>query len=199
MFQRRLNPTFFQRAREFMWPRAGWLRSSRYLLHRIRRLPGTPYAVAGGFACGAAASFTPFVGLHFVLAALFAWGLRCSILASAIGTALGNPWTFPFIWVWIYNLGAWMGAGEATESAETMDFGAQFAAMMAAFLRADFAYLWDIAWPIFWPMLAGGIPTAIVVWFVFYIPMKEAIAAYQHRRRRRRAPRQTRGELETEQ
>lgn len=177
------------RAREFLWPRAGWLRSTRYLLLRIRRLPGTPYGIAGGFACGAAASFTPFVGLHFVLAALVARGLRCSILASAIGTAVGNPWTFPFIWVWIYNLGSWMGAGKALESAESMDFSAQFAAMMAALLRADLDYLWENAWPIFWPMLAGGIPTAIVVWFAFFMPLRTAIVAYQHRRRHLRAPR----------
>ena len=197
MFRRRLNLNFFQRAWQLLWPRSGWLRSTHYLLHRIRRLPGTPYAIAGGFACGAAVSFTPFVGLHFVMAALLAWAMRCSILASAIGTAVGNPWTFPFIWVWVYNLGHWMGAGEAAGSADSLDFGAQFAAMMEAFLRADFAYHWNIAWPILWPMLAGGIPTAIVVWFVFYLPLREAIAAYQHRRPHLRAPRQRRGKLET--
>ncbi len=189
--------SIFIRAQEFFWPRAGWLRSTRYLLHRIRRLPGTPYGIAGGFACGAAASFTPFVGLHFVLVALFAWILRCNILASAIGTAVGNPWTFPFIWVWIYNFGSWMGAGEAVESVESMNFGAQFAAMMAAFLRGDFVYLWEISWPIFWPMLAGGIPTAIVVWFVFYIPLRAGVMAYQHRRRHLRALGRGRGNLET--
>lgn len=185
--------TFFHRAREFFWPRAGWLRSTRYLLHRVRRLPGTPHGIAGGFACGAAVSFTPFVGLHFVLSALCAWSLRCSILASAIGTAVGNPWTFPFIWVWIYKLGAWMGAGETEKSAESLNFGAQFGAMMGAFLRGDLAYLWESAWPIFWPMLAGGVPTAIVVWFVFYMPLKAGIVAYQHRRRHLRGPRRRRG------
>lgn len=195
MFRRRLTLTFFRRAREFIWPRAGWKRSTRYLLHRVRRLPGTPYGIAGGFACGAAISFTPFVGLHFVLAALSAWILRCNILASAIGTAVGNPWTFPFIWVWIYNLGTWMGAGKSLGHAETMDFGAQFGAMMAALLRGDLTYLWENAWPIFWPMLAGGVPTGIVVWFIFYIPLKGGIVTYKHRRHRSR---RRRGKLETE-
>ena len=49
--------------------------------------------------------FTPFVGFHFVLAAITAWIVRGNILASAIGTAAGNPWTFPFIWVSVLYTG----------------------------------------------------------------------------------------------
>jgi len=182
MFERRNKIPWGLRLRNFVWPRSGWQRSTAYLRHRVFRLPGTPYAIAAGFACGAAVSFTPFVGFHFVLAALLAWLLRASIVASAVGTAVGNPWTFPFIWVWIYELGKWMGAGGAS-SAGNHDFTGLFAAILNALLRFDMIYLFETAWPVMMPMLAGSAPTAIVIWFLFYLPIKPMIASY-HRRRR---------------
>ena len=110
MFMRRDKPKFHHRARDFLWPSLGWERSTQYLFHRIGRLPGTSYSIAAGFACGAAVSFTPFVGLHFALGGLCAWLIRANIMAAVIGTAVGNPWTFPFIWTLIFNLGVWIGA-----------------------------------------------------------------------------------------
>ena len=182
-----------ERLREFLWPRSGWERSAKYILHRVARLPGTPYAIAGGFACGAAISFTPFVGLHIVLAALLAWSIRANIISSAIGTAVGNPWTFPLIWVWIYELGHWMGVGTGGHATENLDFIGLFGKMLEAVLRLDAGYLFETAWPVFFlPMLAGGIPTALVMWIAFYVPLKPVVESYQRRRRARRERRQRR-------
>ena len=111
MFKRREKPKLHHRARDFLWPSLGWKRSTEYLFHRIGRLPGSSHTIAAGFACGAAISFTPFVGLHFVFGGICAWAIRANIMASIIGTAVGNPWSFPFIWTLIYNLGVWMGQG----------------------------------------------------------------------------------------
>ena len=72
------------------------------VLIRLKRLQGTPYSIATGFACGVAISFTPFIGFHMILAALTAWLIRGNIIASAIGTIVGNPWTFPFIWLAVF-------------------------------------------------------------------------------------------------
>lgn len=160
-------------------------------MHRVRRLPGSAYSIAAGFACGGAISFTPFVGLHFALAALWAWLIRANVLASAIGTAVGNPWTFPFIWLWIYKLGVWMGAEGITRRPESLNFVGHFAAITRAALRGDVYYLWDTAWPVFWPMLLGGIPTAAVAWIALYFPLKTMIEAYRHRRHRLRRARRS--------
>jgi uncharacterized protein (DUF2062 family) len=186
MFERRNKPHPVSRIRDFFWPRSGWHRASKYVFHRVARLPGTPYSLAAGFACGAAISFTPFVGLHFVLSALLAWAIRANVIASAIGTAVGNPWTFPFIWVWIYQFGLWLTTVEGAHPA-TIDFASLFAEMMEALLRLDLRFIFDSAWPVFWPMLAGSIPTALVVWAVFYLGLNPVIASYQGRRARRRA------------
>ncbi len=186
MFQRREKRQLHHRARDFLWPRRGWKRSSLYLFHRVGRLPGTPYSIAAGFACGAAISFTPFVGLHLVLGALFAWIIRSSIVASAIGTLVGNPWTFPFIWAWIYEIGLWIGqAGTYTHSGGE-DFSSMFASVIEALLKLDMTYLFQTVWPVWWPMFLGGIPSFIVIWLVFFFSLRPLIASYQHRRFSRR-------------
>ena len=108
MFKRRKPRPALQRLFDAVWPKGGWRRSGTYVAHRLRRLPGTPYRIAAGFASGAAISFTPFIGLHFILAVVLALVLRGNLIAAAIGTVVGNPWTFPIIWLWIYSLGTWL-------------------------------------------------------------------------------------------
>ncbi len=168
MLGRRHPLSIYRRVREFVWPSGGWRRASLYVAHRVRRLPGTPYRIAAGFACGAAISFTPFIGFHFVGAALLATLLRGSLLASAIGTVVGNPWTFPFIWAWIYGLGQWLLGGEVVSE------------LPAAL---SLTYIFERPLDVLWPMTVGGVPTAIVAWFAVFWPVRGAVAEYQHARR----------------
>jgi len=196
MFRRRHKLQTMDLVRNLVWPRIGWRRASHYWLHRMGRLPGSDYSLAVGFAFGAAMSFTPFVGFHFILAALAAWICRANIVASAIGTAVGNPWTFPFIWIWIYNLGIWLGFERPQVSASKLDFASFFGNLLKSFLRFDLAYLAETAWPILGPMLLGSLPTAVVAWAVFYLTWRWSIGAYKkaraHRRRTLRARRSRR-------
>jgi len=182
MFDCREKPRLHKRVLNFFWPTIGWRRSVKYLLHRLGRLPGTPYSIAGGFACGAAISFTPFVGLHFVLGGVWAWIMRTNILASAIGTAVGNPWTFPFIWVMIFKIGLLMGAGDAGTDISGINFSALFGELTEAFLNGNVDAVIKISTPVLWPMLLGSLPTAVIVWLIFYIPLKTIVERYQHRR-----------------
>ncbi len=183
MFQRRHKLTILSKTREFFWPRIGWRRASNYWAYRMSRLPGSSFSVSAGFACGAAISFTPFVGLHFILGGLLAWSMRSNIIASAIGTAIGNPWTFPFIWVWIYNVGTWMGVGGMPEDAPKSDYSELFGQIYTSLLRFDMTYLAETAWPIFGPMLVGSIPTAIAAWFIAYYSIKPIIKACRPKRK----------------
>jgi uncharacterized protein (DUF2062 family) len=157
----------------------GWMRTANYWGARVNRLPGSVYSIAGGLACGAAVSFTPFVGLHFILGGILAWIIRGNIIASAIGTAVGNPWTFPFIWFWIYKLGLWMGFGVQEPYQINLDFAALFGQASEALLKFDYNYLIETAWPILWPMVMGSIPTAIVMWLFFYYLIKYIIKFYR--------------------
>lgn len=171
MFRRRNKPGWAARLREFLWPRRGWRRAWTYVFHRVRRLPGSPYSIAAGFACGAAMSFTPYIGFHFVGAALLAWIIGGNLMASAIGTAVGNPWTFPFIWAGIFRLGVWMLGWD-----------------MSHILPEDLtlSYIFERPGAILLPMSVGAIPTVVVVWCAFYWPVRQLVADYQRLRRRRR-------------
>ncbi len=167
MFGRRHPLPIYRRVREFAWPSGGWHRASLYIAHRVRRLPGTPYRIAAGFACGAAISFTPFIGFHFVGAALLSILLRGSLLASAIGTVVGNPWTFPFIWAWIYALGQWLLGGEVVSELPVV---------------LSLTYIFERPLDVLWPMTVGGVPTSVAAWFAFFWPVRGAVAEYQHAR-----------------
>lgn len=170
MFKRRDPLPILKRTGELLWPKGGWRRSGTYVAHRLRRLPGTPYRIAAGFASGAAVSFTPFIGLHFILAALLALLLRGNLLAAAIGTVVGNPWTFPLIWLWIYSLGKWLiGSDDLTALPQTLSFG----------------YIFENPLKVLLPMAVGGIPTAICAWFLFFWPIQRTVDQYQRARRRR--------------
>ena len=105
MFRRRKPLSVLKKLRAVIWPERGFRRLLSYLVQRIVRLPGTPASIASGFASGVAASFTPFLGLHFILAGALAMLVRGNVLASAIGTFFGNPWTFILIWLADYEVG----------------------------------------------------------------------------------------------
>ena len=171
MFGRRNPLAWHGHLRSLVWPRTGWSRLALYIKHRLGRLPGTPYRIAAGFACGAAISFTPFIGLHFALAALTALLIRGNIVASAIGTAVGNPWTFPLIWYWIYV------SGQAVLGHH--DF-------LALPDELSFAYIFDNPMEVLLPMTVGGIPTSLAVWLVTYFIMHRLVSGYQKARRVRR-------------
>ena len=191
MFDRRNKLDACQRVISFLWPAMGWRRTSHYFKHRLGRIPGSPYEIAAGFACGAAISFSPLVGLHFILGAIWAWLIRANIISSAIGTALGNPWTFPFIWIWIYQCGLWLGAGygNTTMDVTQLDFQALFGNMMEAMLSGDLEFLIETAGPVLWPMLVGSVPSIVVIWVAVYFPLKAMVESYQKARFQRRSHR----------
>lgn len=180
LFRRRSPLPVFSKLRHMVWPRAGWRRAAIYVSHRVRRLPGSPSHIAAGFACGAAVSFTPFLGLHFVSAALLALLLRGSLLASAIGTVVGNPWTFPFIWAWSYALGCLV---LGTEHQACVHDSLSVSNLEGSPFTTE--YLRDNILILGIPLTVGGLPTALLAWFVFYWPIKGAVASYQKARRAR--------------
>ena len=170
MFGRRNPIPLWERLRSLLWPKSGWRRQTAYVAHRLRRLPGSPGFIAAGFASGAAVSFTPFIGLHFVLAVALAVLVRGHLIAAAIGTAVGNPWSFPLIWAWIYTFGLWLIGGEGQANfPETLSM----------------SYIFDNPLQILLPMTVGGIPTAVMVWFASYLPLRIIVENYQKARRRR--------------
>jgi len=184
----------------------GVRRTARYAGHRLARLPDTPWAIAGGFAWGAAASFTPFVGLHIVLAALGAWVTRCNLVAAAVGTVVGNPWTFPFIWAAIYKTGALAFGLDATAEPPLASLARLFALLWrlagegvrraAGLAQGDAGPSWRevgaLAEAVLLPMTVGSLPWAIAAWLVFYFAMRRLLVGYRAARSARLALRRER-------
>ena len=172
MFRRRVKRTILQNVWAWIWPQGGWGRASRYIGHRIARIPDTPHRIAAGFACGAAVSFTPIVGLHILVAILIAVAVRGNFLAAAIGTAVGNPWTFPFMWASSFEIGNWLlGSTDDVPLSEVLDMGHLMANPTEAIA------------PILYPFLLGGLVTGVLAWFGFYYMIRVLVAAYQAQRR----------------
>lgn len=173
VFKRRDRQPIGVRVKEFFAPRKGWRRGIAYLGHRIQRLPDTPHSIAIGFACGVYTSFTPFFGFHFVIAAALAWLLRGNIFASAIGTFVGNPVTFPFIMgvsieLGDYFLGIDAGLLDGFSSLDFLD-------KIYLLLRNIF----DLVLPYFVGGLLPGLAAATVSYFV----LEPTVRGYQSRRR----------------
>ncbi len=86
-------------------------RTKKYISLSLKRIKGTPQALSLGLATGIAISFTPFIGLHALLAIFISWVIGGSMAAALIGTLFGNPWTFPFIWYFTFELGQFINYG----------------------------------------------------------------------------------------
>lgn len=186
MFSRRQKSSLPSRVRNFIWPRSGLWRSWRYTMHRLARMRASPHALAVGFAAGAFVSFTPLIGLHFVLAAIIAYFLRGNLIASALGTVLGNPVTFPFIWMAAYNVGALLLGIEMKS-----DVDIEVADSVSLFSDGPVAYaamLWRSIEPVFLPILAGSIPLGIICGVICYSIVRATVTKFKNRRKLRTTP-----------
>ena len=135
---------------------------------RLARLPASNYAISSGFACGSMVSFTPLLGLHFILALIFAYLIRGNLIAALIGTVVGNPLTFPFIWGLIYKVGTFVTTiKHVTHSNEI-----------------NFEMIVNQTYEIFFPMFVGGIIIAPLVWITTYFVIYSFISSYKKRKKR---------------
>lgn len=177
LFRRRRPQGIWSRLRTAVWPRRSFSRSIQYFVKRVLRLTASPHGIAAGVAAGVFASWTPLLGFHFVLAFAIAYLVAGNMVAAALGTAVGNPLTFPFIWTLTMKVGNFIIGVEQ---------GARHTHInLEALLRhLDMSQLWD---PVLKPMLIGSLPLGIVSAVVFYIATYWSVAVFQSRRRLRLA------------
>lgn len=173
LFRRRKPLGPWDRLRIAIWPRRSFSRSFQYFIKRVLRLTATPHAIAAGVAAGVFASWTPLLGFHFILSFALAYLIAGNLAAAAIGTAFGNPLSFPFIWTLTLKTGRFiLGAGHP-EADNNIDLG-------ALFRHLDMGQLWE---PFLKPMLVGALPLGIVTAAVFYIGTYWTVRGFQARRR----------------
>lgn len=192
MFKRKPR-TWGRTAVELVYPRGGWTRAARYVIHRIYRLPDPAHRISRGVASGVFVCFTPFFGLHFVMATALAWAIRGNILAALLATFFGNPLTFPIIAEVSLELGTrLLGQPDNVHLPQIVEafshaMGDIGRNLMAVFTseHADwrgFGLFWD---RVMWPYFVGGIGPGLVTALAAYFATTPVITAYQKQRVKR--------------
>lgn len=190
MFKR--NPRSYLRiVTEFFYPRGGWYRASRYVIHRLRRLPDPADRISRGIAAGVFVTFSPLFGLHFVTAALISWAIRGNILAAILATFVGNPLTFPIIAGISLKTGAVIldhPAQEVRLHQVVEAFGRASGDIWHNFLAvftertANWTGLDLFLDRVFLPYLVGGIVPGLIAAITAFYLSRPVLTAYQKRR-----------------
>ncbi|MFW2541152.1 DUF2062 domain-containing protein [Primorskyibacter sp. 2E107] len=195
VFKRRDRRPVLQLVRELLWPRGGWGRAAQYVRHRLTRLPDPPHRIARGIFAGVFTTFTPFYGLHFLVAGTLAWILRGNILAALLSTFFGNPLTYVPIGVASLKTGYWLLGVEGRHVKPEEHSG-----LVEKFIKAgqDFwGNLWavfqgkPVSWhdlgifydQVFYPYMIGGILPGLLTATVIYYISLPLITAYKNRRK----------------
>ena len=147
------------------------------------RLRASPHEIALGCALGAFVSVTPLLGVQTLIAIAIALLLRASIPAAIVGTFVGNPLSWPFIWVSTYAMGLQIVGldGMLDPAAFERDVYLLWGAMLEPsphVLDTTAALLW----PLLWPMLAGSLPIGLLTGAVVYYISRNVVRAWRERR-----------------
>ena len=186
-FGRRNKTTIFLFIKNNIKILFSFTRTKKYIFLNLKRMKGSSHEIAIGLACGIAISFTPFLGLHALLAITFAWVLRGSMAAALIGTLFGNPWTFPFIWYLSYEIGKLFILDSSNLNARYLlpslkeEMFVLFILVKNIFLTTDYTLIKNNFNSLkFIPTMAlGSIPMIFVSWFLSYFVFESIIHSYK--------------------
>lgn len=154
----------------------------RRMAQRLGTLRASPHEIALGCALGAFVSITPLLGVQTILAVLMALLLRASVPAAIIGTFVGNPVSWPFIWVSTYFMGLHMVGLEG--SFDPIAVHRNVMLLWGALLEPS-PQLLDVTasllWPLLWPMLAGSLPIGLLAAAVVYYISRSVVRGWRLR------------------
>ncbi len=207
VFKRREPVGWLAWMRGMVYPKGGFRRATRYVIHRMSRLPDEPHRIARGIFAGSLIGFLPLPGLQFVAAWAAARLVQGNVLAALLGTFNTNPITTPFFAVFAMTLGHWLLGVEAPLTAEGIAkaFGHAGTDLWRNFLaifgpeRMQWEGLLRFWHEIYLPYFIGALLPGIVLSAIAYYVTIPIVKAYQkarhaktdERRDRRRNLRET--------
>ena len=163
------------------WPK--WTQNLRGVARRLVNLRASPHEIALGCAVGAFASITPLLGVQTLIAVVLASLLRGSVPAAILGTFVGNPLSWPFIWASTYAMGLQMIGLDGMLDPSALQHN--FLLVWGAFLERSPQFLDATAallWPLLWPMLAGSLPIGLLTAAIVYYISRNVVHAWRVRR-----------------
>jgi uncharacterized protein (DUF2062 family) len=123
------------------------------------------------------------LGVQTLIAVALAVLLRASVPAAVIGTFVGNPLSWPFIWVSTYAMGLQMVGLEGV--LDPAAFERDVMLLWGALLERS-PQLFDataaLLRPLLWPMLAGSLPIGLLTAAVVYYISRNVVRAWRVRR-----------------
>lgn len=149
-------------------PRGGWLArwDVRARLRQVLHLDDEPWKIAGGLSVGVFIAFTPYYGVHTLMALAAAFLLRLNVAATVAGAWLMIPPLIPLAMAFCLRLG-WVLVGRPKTP--------------LAFKGVSAGALWANLAPHLWPLVVGttavGAAAAACTYLVAYQAIRRIRAA----------------------
>ena len=177
----------WQTPRAFRRRRLHPLKLSRRLKVMLADLLGreeSPERVAAAIALGIGVGFSPFLGIHFLIAIGLAFLFRLNRIDALLGQFVGNPWTLPPVYAAGYALGRKL-LGYSRRRVPDLPWD--------RLLHRDFwhAFTGTALRPRLLSFLVGTLVLAILIGLAAYFVVRAALRIY-HRRHPRAAERAAR-------
>ena len=132
---------------------------------RLLALDDPPERTALAFAVGVFIAFSPFLGLHTILATLIAFVFRFNKVAIYTGTFINNPLiTLIPIIVASYAVGAFVLGRPLRIPAAGLELLAHPHPLTGDYYRKLFRESWDVVWP----FTIGGLTLSVVCSLIAY-------------------------------
>jgi uncharacterized protein (DUF2062 family) len=149
----------------------------RSAFRRLLALDDPPERTALAFSIGVFIAFTPFLGLHTILATLIAFYFRFNKIAVYSGTYINNPFlTLVPIIIASYAIGAFILGRPLRIPASGIDLLRHPHLFTADYYRRLFRESWDIVWP----FTIGGMILSVVCSLIAY-PVTLSLLRYRKR------------------
>ena len=141
---------------------------------KLIRISDTPHSISLGFSIGVFASFTPLIGAHIILAIILSWALKANYFSSVLGTFIGTPLTYPFIWfvsLYVGNIFIPIEDFNLIELGESSFYSLEILSNIK---------------PLMPSFLIGGILVGLASAFLSYFFVKKLIIFYRNKKRLRK-------------
>jgi len=149
----------------------------RSTFRRLLALDDPPERTALAFSLGVFIAFSPFLGLHTILATLIAFLFRFNKVAIYSGTFINNPFlTLVPIIIASYAIGAFVLGRPLRIPAAGVDLLRHPHLVTAGYYRKLFRESWDIVWP----FSIGGLTLSVVCSLIAY-PVTSSLLRAQRR------------------
>ena len=150
----------------------------RATFRRLLAIDDPPERTALAFSIGVFIAFSPFLGLHTIIATIVAFVFRFNKVAIYAGTFINNPiFTLVPIIIVSYAVGAFL-MGRPMKIPEA---GVELLKSPHIFSADYYKQIFIQSWSIVWPFSIGGMVLSVVCSVVAYPLTLRALRAYRNR------------------